>query len=222
MSAQVGGWSDDEDRTIINTARKFRAEFQKAIDDFNEAQERRIEADQIAALTSFIAQRDTMVQAYKDELMAVLNPESRPGVDKQVLQYRDVIRSANTDPITGEGCGIPNSISCSITYSRFNTNRTSTDGIDHIGITQILDGAAIMAGNHQNARHTPTVIWTTDGKEHNISGKSVCADCYLYVNADVSFAAGDVVHEIGVPEGIVVCSEAGKFVNTRASSHYPD
>src|SRR5208337_1001965 len=51
--------------TIMNTTRKFRAEFEKAIDDFNASQENRIEADQITALKGFVAQRDAMVETYR-------------------------------------------------------------------------------------------------------------------------------------------------------------
>jgi hypothetical protein len=83
---------------------------------------------------------------------------------------------------------------------------------------QILDGAASMVGNSQHARHTPIVEVTTGGTEHSNSGKSVCADCYLYVNANVSLPmAGGVQYEIR-SEGIVVCSDAGKFFDTSASS----
>ena len=73
LSAHSAGIRGEEgDLTILTITRKFRAEFEKAIDDFNEAQERRTEADQIAALTSFIAQREAMVQAYKNELLSKL------------------------------------------------------------------------------------------------------------------------------------------------------
>ena len=49
---------------IYNTAWKLRAEFEKAIDDFNAAQETRTEADQLSS-KSFIAQRDAMVESYR-------------------------------------------------------------------------------------------------------------------------------------------------------------
>jgi hypothetical protein len=84
---------------------------------------------------------------------------------------------------------------------------------------QILDGAASMVGNSQNARHTPTVKMSINGgAEHNNSGKSVCADCYLCVSARVRFAmVGDAQYETS-GEGIVVCDETGKFFDTRATS----
>jgi len=44
------------------------------------------------------------------------------------------------------------------------------------------------------------------GTEHNDFGKSVCADCYLYVNANVSFVMGVVgVQYEASGEGIAVC-----------------
>jgi len=58
---------------------------------------------------------------------------------------------------------------------------------------------------------------TINGPEHSNSGKSVCADCYLYVNATVSFAMVGGVQNEASGEGIV-CSDAGKFFDTRASS----
>ncbi len=57
-------------QVLYNTAWKFRAEFEKAVDDFNAAQETRTEADQVAALRSFIVQRDAMVESYRKELMS--------------------------------------------------------------------------------------------------------------------------------------------------------
>jgi hypothetical protein len=94
----------------------------------------------------------------------------------------------------------------------------NADRSHNIVLNQILDGAASMVGNSQDARHTPTVTVTISGTQDNNSGKSVCAGCYLYVNADVSFVmAGGVEYEIS-SEGIVVCNEAGKFFDTRASS----
>ncbi len=87
------------------------------------------------------------------------------------------------------------------------------------GWNQILDGAASMVGNSQHARHTPTVKMIIDGEtERNNSGKSVCADCYLYVNASVSFVLVPSGQSEAIGEGIVVCSEAGKFFDTRARS----
>ena len=57
------------------------------------------------------------------------------------------------------------------------------------------------------------------GTEHNDFGKSVCADCYQYVNANVSFVMGVVgVQYEASGEGIVVCNEAGKFFDTQAGS----
>jgi hypothetical protein len=57
------------------------------------------------------------------------------------------------------------------------------------------------------------------GTEHNDFGKSVCADCYLYVNANVSFVMGVVgVQYEASGEGIAVCNEAGKFFDTQAGS----
>jgi hypothetical protein len=76
---------------IAITAWKFRAEFEKAIDDFNASQENRIEADQIAALNSFIAQRDAMVESYKTEFISALTPQTRTEFASEVpkAQGRD-------------------------------------------------------------------------------------------------------------------------------------
>ncbi len=73
-----------------------------------------------------------------------------------------------------------------------------------------------MAGDPEHARHTPAVTLNLDDKEHNNSGKSVCADCYLYVNASAGFASrGDEKHKFGGEGGVVVCSEAGKIFDVR-------
>lgn len=88
-----------------------------------------------------------------------------------------------------------------------------------LGWNQILDGAASMVGNSQHVRHTPTVKMTIDGgTEHNNSGKSVCARCYLYVNTSVSFVLPPSGKSDAIDEGIVVCNEEGKFFDTRARS----
>ena len=197
--------------TIMNTTRKFRAEFEKAIDDFNASQENRIEADQIIALNNFIAQRDAMVASYKHELLSALTPEVQSEFVTEVEKSKGTIRSA----VTGDGCGIPNQITCSITFSWYPiVGGMNPDYSFRLGSNQILDGAATMVGNPQHARHTPTVTLTIVGEQHTNSGKSVCADCYLYVNANVFFTA-----EVGGGydprgEGVVVCSEAGKFVDS--------
>jgi hypothetical protein len=387
---------DDTRLTIINTAKRFRAEFEKAIDDFNAAQETRVEADQIAALKGFIAQRDAMVEAYKNELLSATEPQRWTAFEQEVLRkmpVKSIMKSSGAAPATEENCGIPNSITCSITYSiaqrsaglpdtvndtfgRANgapgSNWTAVSGTfaitsdaltvtsngspaatmyysgqtfsndqtvqamlaslpasgDYIGITvrqsafgetnyyavvsyngsayslqvgkivagvtttkyagnyaaavgdritltvdgtfinaylngspiygfsdssitsgspgvmgtvgggslknffagsagavvtmnQILDGAATMPGNSQHARHTPTVTMTIDGTPHNNSGKTVCTNCYLYVNADVStdLLSGAGAQPKGFTlEGSVVCSEAGKFYDVRPGS----
>jgi hypothetical protein len=203
---------------IAITAWKFRAEFEKAIDDFNASQENKIEADQVAALNNFIAQRDAMVESYKNDLISALTPQTRTEFESEVQKRKDVIKSFGA---SGKSCGLPNNITCSITYSSLPLP-AGMNADHHLTVVwnQILDGAASMVGNSQNARHTPTVKMTIDGgAEHINSGKSVCADCYLYVNTNVSF----VMETAGVQyeasgEGIVVCSDAGKFFDTRASS----
>ena len=86
------------------------------------------------------------------------------------------------------------------------------------GWNQILDGAASMVGSSQHARHTPTVKMTIDGgKEQNNSGKSVCGDCYRYFSANVLCFIGWWSIR-SKRKGIVVCSDAGKFFDTSASS----
>jgi hypothetical protein len=202
---------------IVTTSWKFRTEFEKAIDDFNASQETRTEADQLAALNSFIVQRDAMVEFYKNELISALTPQMRTEFETEVQKRKDVIRSFGA---TGKSCGHPNNITCSITYSSLPL-RGGMNADNHLygSSSQILDGTASMVGNSQHARHTPTVKMTINGgTEQNNSGKSVCADCYLYVNAIVSFPmVGGVQYEAS-GEGIVVCSAAGKFFDTRASS----
>ena len=203
--------------TIVTTSWKFRTEFEKAIDDFNASQETRTEADQLAALNSFIAQRDAMVESYKNDLISALTPQTRTEFETEVQKRKDMIRSFGT---TGKSCGLPNNITCSITYSSLPLGGGMDADHNFYGrSSQILDGAASMVGNSQHARHTPTVKMTINGgPEHSNSGKSVCADCYLYVNATVSFAMVGGVQYKASGEGIVVCSEAGRFFDSRASS----
>jgi hypothetical protein len=211
---------DSDTLAIFNTAMKFRTEFEEAIDDFNAAQENRMEADQIAALKSFIVQRDAMVESYKNDLISALSPQTRTEFEKEVEKSKPGIKSTGTGSATGLSCGLPDLITCSITYSMYPIfGGQNAEHHRTFGWNQILDGAASMVGNSQHARHTPTVKMTIKGgPEHSNSGKSVCADCYLYVNATVSFAmVGGVQYEAS-GEGIVVCSEAGKFFDTRASS----
>ena len=211
---------DNDFRVLYNTAWKFRAEFEKAIDDFNAAQETRTEADQLAALKSFISQRDAMVESYRKDLMAGLTPQSRTETEQELEKSKPGIKSAGTGSPTGLGCGLPGDITCSITYSMYPIfERQNADHQPTFGWNQILDGAASMVGNSQHARHTSTVKITIDGgTEHNNSGKSVCADCYLYVNASVSFVLPPSGKSGAIDEGIVVCSEAGRFFDARVSS----
>jgi hypothetical protein len=202
---------------IATNSWKFRTEFEKAIDDFNASQETRTEADQLAALNNFIVQRDAMVEAYKNDLISALTPQTRTEFESEVQKRKDVIKSFGA---SGKSCGLPNNITCSITYSSLPLGGGMNADHNLYGrSSQILDGAAPMVGNSQTARHTPTVKVTINGgAEHNNSGKSVCADCYLYVNATVSFAmVGGVQYETS-GEGIVVCNEAGKFFDTSATS----
>src|SRR5208337_2331762 len=63
MTAPVPRGYAGPESVVASAAARFRAEFEKAIDDFNAAQENRIEAFQIAALKDFIARRDAMVEA---------------------------------------------------------------------------------------------------------------------------------------------------------------
>jgi hypothetical protein len=203
--------------TILNGVRNFRTEFEKAIDDFNASQENRIEADQIAALNSFISQRDAMVESYWKELNSMLTPQKQTELAKMVEASKSAkIPTYHFTSRVGENCGLPNDITCSITYSilgNLNANRGH-----NIVLNQILDGSASMVGNSQHARHTPTVTVTISGTQHNNSGKSVCADCYIYVNANVSFVMVEGVQYEVSSEGIVVCSEAAKFFDTSASA----
>jgi hypothetical protein len=66
-----------------------------------------------------------------------------------------------------------------------------------LGWNQILDGAASMVGNSQHVRHTPTVKMT---------------------DTSVSFVLPTSGKSGAIDEGIVVCNEEGKFVDTRARS----
>ena len=91
----------------------------------------------------------------------------------------------------------------------------NADGSWNAGFSQILDGAAVMTGNPQHARHTPTVTLTFGESEHSNSGKSVCADCYLYLNANVPFVMLVGVRYKLAAESVVVCSETGKFYDAR-------
>jgi hypothetical protein len=208
---------DGDFGAIAITAWKFRTEFEKAIDDFNASQENKIEAEQVAALNNFISQRDAMVESYKNDLILALTPQTRAEFETEVQKRKDVIKSFDA---SGKSCGLRNNITCSMTYSSLPLGGGMNADHNLYGrSSQILDGAASMVGNSQHARHTPTVKMTINGgTEHSNSGKSVCADCYLYVNATVSFAmVGGVQYETS-GEGIVVCSESGKFFDTHASS----
>jgi hypothetical protein len=83
----------------------------------------------------------------------------------------------------GESCGLPKYITCSITYSiAGQPGGMNAERSHNLVFNQILDGAASMVGNSQHALHTPTVTVTISGTQHNNSGKSVCADCYLYAS----------------------------------------
>jgi hypothetical protein len=211
---------DNDFRALYNTAWKFRAEFEKAIDDFNATQETRTEADQLAALKNFIVQRDAMVESHQRELLSALTPQRRTETEKEFEKSKPGIKSTGAGPATGKSCGFPDVITCSITYSMYPVfGGQNADHHRTFGWNQILDGAASMVGNSQHAHHTPTVKMTIDGgTEHNNSGKSVCADCYLYVNANVSFVLTPGGQSEAIGEGIVVCSDAGKFFYTRANS----
>src|SRR4029077_7747341 len=128
----------------------FRTEFEKAIDDFNATQENRIEADQIAALGSFIAQRDAMVESYKNELISALTPQTRTEFEKEVENRKDMIKSFGA---TGKSCGLPNNITCAITYSSLPlAGGMNADHSFYGRWSQILDGTAFMVGNSQHAR----------------------------------------------------------------------
>ena len=196
---------------------KFRTEFEKAIDDFNSSQENRIEADQLAALKSFIAQRDAMVESYKNELISALTPQTRTEFEKEVENRKDVIKSFGA---SGKSCGLPNNITCSITYSSLPLRGgMNADHSFNGNWSQILDGAVSMVGNSQHAQHTPIVKMTINGgTEYRNSGKSICAECYLYVNATDSFVMAAGVQYEASGEGIVVCNEVGKLFDTQASS----
>ena len=210
--------SPTDDPRII-TARKFRAEFEKAIDDFNAAQERQTEAEQIASLKTFITWRDAIVQSYRYELLSMVDrPELQTALEMEVLgksKYQLVvhfIKSSVVNSATGEDCGPPNSLTCSITYSLGMKSRGNPDRTISMVFNQIVDGVATMAGNPEHARHTPAVTLNFDDEEHNNSGKSVCADCYLYVNGGPGFPMKvSEIHKFGGEGGVVVCSEAGKI-----------
>jgi hypothetical protein len=101
--------------TIITTARNFRAEFEKSIDDFNTAQESRIEADQLEALKNFIAQRDEMVAKYKSDLLSALKPSMKTRFLDDLEKSKIWMKSSGA----AGACGVPDYITCSITYSMF-------------------------------------------------------------------------------------------------------
>jgi hypothetical protein len=184
MSTPVPSWVRGDQLTFIHTARKFRIEFEKAIDDFNAAQENRIEADQIAALNSFISQRDVMVESYGKELNSTLTPQKQTELAKMVEEIKSTkFPTFHFTNKVGESCGLPKYITCSITYSiAGQPGGMNAERSHNLVFNQILDGAASMVGNSQHALHTPTVTVTISGTQHNNSGKSVCADCYLYAS----------------------------------------
>jgi hypothetical protein len=138
--------------------------------------------------------------------------------EKRVMDGRtlikSLIKSSGDGTVTKQECGLPDSITCAITYSVDLQNRRGSPNareIHNMGMNQILEGAAVMPGNPQRARHTPTVTFTLDDRPDSVSGKSVCADCYLYVNATVSYVMVISVQYAIDVEGVVTCSEAGKF-----------
>lgn len=212
-------WESSDVRTITNTAKKFQTEFEKSIKDFNASQENRIEADQIAALDSFVAQRDASVESYKNDLLTVLTTHGRAVLIEEVEKSKSTFISASTKGSSGENCGIPDHITCSLTFSTYPLPKINADYTFSMDHNQILDGAAMMVGNSQHARHTPMVTLVVTpcpteadcnkGVLHSNSGESVCVDCYMYVNATVS-----VVVESPVKietKGTAVCSETGTF-----------
>jgi hypothetical protein len=205
--------------TILTTMQKFRREFEEAIDQFNVSQETRIESDELSALKDFIVRRDAMVESYRKQLMSALGPEGQALVVEILEFYKPMIKSYAISSSTGENCGLPNQFTCSITYSFRPTGGGFNEvGQDMFGSTQILDGVVTMFGNPPHARHTPTVTLVGGGKQQSSSGKSVCADCYLYVNSTMSFPGVEgVQYEVG-HGGSVACSETGKFFETDASS----
>jgi hypothetical protein len=83
-----------------------------------------------------------------------------------------------------------------------------------------------MVGNPQHAHHTPMVTLVVTpcpteadcnkGVPHSNSGESVCADCYMYVNATISFGLERGAVKIE-QEARAVCSESGKFFDTDSS-----
>lgn len=206
--------------TILTTRQKFRAEFEEAIDQFNASQETRIESDELSALKDFIVRRDAMVESYRRQLMSALKPWGQTLVVRELEQSKHwrMVKSYAINSSTGENCGLPNQFTCSITYSWHSTGGFNEAGQDMFGATQILDGVVTMFGNPPHARHTPSVTLIGGGKQQSSSGKSVCADCYLYVNSNLSFPGEvGVQYEIG-GGGSVACSETGKFFDTDASS----
>ena len=108
---------------------------------------------------------------------------------------------------------------CSITYSSLPLRGEMNADHSFNGIWSQIDGAVSMVGNSQHAQHTPIVKMTINGGTgHRNSGKSAYADCYLYVNAVVSFRMVTSVQYEASGEGMVICSETVKFFDTRASS----
>jgi hypothetical protein len=161
-----------------------------------------------------------MVESYRKDLISALTPKRWTETENEFEKSKPGIKSTAAGPAAGLSCGLPDLITCSITYSMYpvfvgmNAEHHRT-----FGWNQILDGAASMIGDSQHAQHTPIVKMTINGGiEHRNSGKSVCADCYLYVNATVSFPMVKSVQYEASGEGIVVCNEEGKFFDTRATS----
>jgi hypothetical protein len=250
MSAPVPeDLKSDDGLAIVTTARKFRAEFEKAVDDFNAAQETRLEADQLGALKNFLVQRDAMVAAYRSELLSAVTTERRIQLDDEAAMS-STAKSVNAGPTKEKRCGLPDHTVCTITYSMFEPTMGRWDGgsayhlelnADHSFNTewnQILDGAAAMADNPEHSRHTPTVTMIVGALKHDDSGKSVCENCYLYVNSTVTLLVNAELKPVvqgegwksfqgGEPgmtgaAGTVVCSETGKVFDTEEYYQRPE
>ena len=157
------------------------------------------------------------MESYKNDLLKVLTTRGRAMLIEEVEKSKSEFISAGTKGSSGENCGIPDHITCSLTFSTYRLPMISTLSVDN---NQILDGAATMVGNSQHAHHTPTVTLVVTpcpteadcnkGVPHTNSGESVCADCYMYVNATVSVGLERGAVKIEA-KGTAVCSESGNF-----------
>ena len=97
-----------------------------------------------------------MVESYRKDLISGLTPQTWTETEKDFENSKPGIKSTDAGPAPGLSCGLPDLITCSITYSMYPVfGGMNADHQLTLGWNQILDGAASMVGNSQHVRHTP-------------------------------------------------------------------